>query len=491
MANIDITIIDQMEQIFRNIQFEEPSIPLLGDEFLTPIKKIKTELRNHINRLKICHINAVSVPKHRDEIGRIINETAMDIIAISETNIKKDTPKERYKLDGYKLFRTDRKDRKSGGVGIYINENIRAKRIQVKYDNQQPEMCFIEAEVNSNKILVGVIYKSPSEKYSIFGEISEILQYFNSKYRHMILLGDFNIDQLKTEKPAYKFFQNMLIVPMSLTQIVNEPTRITENSSTLIDLILVNNVDSVKAHGVVDLPGISDHSMVYLAYALKKPKCVPKRIRRRDFRNFDEVEFHKDLEKCAWGNIYSIEESDVDNQVTILENIFSEVINKHAPYREIKVRKPVKTTWMTDEVIKLMDNRDKYKSKYNKYKDTHDLENYKNLKNKVNYMIRKAKTAEINDTINSKTNDSKKFHKALKDKHIVDSKHANKAGCNINPEDLNSNFLLTNNTIIDYNSIRTEINKIKKTSRPPTFEFRESTEKEIKKAVKSLKTKIV
>ena len=59
---------------------------------------------------------------------------------------------------------------------------------------------------------------------------------------------------------------------------VKSPTCITKDTCTLLDLILVNSPDSVKFCGNTDLAGISDHTLVYCAYSLKKAKFTPKII---------------------------------------------------------------------------------------------------------------------------------------------------------------------------------------------------------------------
>ena len=47
-----------------------------------------------------------------------------------------------------------------------------------------------------------------------------------------------------------------------LNQLINEPTRITQLSSTTIDLIFTNEPDKIVCSGVSHV-GISDHSLIY------------------------------------------------------------------------------------------------------------------------------------------------------------------------------------------------------------------------------------
>ena len=61
-----------------------------------------------------------------------------------------------------------------------------------------------------------------------------------------------------------------------LHQVINEPTRITISSSTMIDLIFTNTVDKIVCSGVSHV-GISDHSLVYAFRKLSNfpPKATP------------------------------------------------------------------------------------------------------------------------------------------------------------------------------------------------------------------------
>ena len=59
---------------------------------------------------------------------------------------------------------------------------------------------------------------------------------------------------------------------------------------------------------------------------------------------------------APWGNIEAVDDDDVDNKVTIFENIHKEIIDKHAPMRTFRVTRPA-TPWLTTEIKDLMDQR--------------------------------------------------------------------------------------------------------------------------------------
>ena len=83
-----------------------------------------------------------------------------------------------------------------------------------------------------------------------------------------------------------------------LTQLISEPTRETEQTSTLIDHTAVSNVRNISKSGVVRT-AISDH---HLVYAVRKHlggiERKHKQIHTRQMKNFNEEAFLRDL--SAW-----------------------------------------------------------------------------------------------------------------------------------------------------------------------------------------------
>ena len=169
------------------------------------------------------------------------------------------TPKSAFTIDGYNFFHVDRTAKSRGGVGCYISSQFPAKQIKLPVDHCQPEMIFCGVTIGSVKVAVGTIYKSPKIPYTVFAEIHENIAFISSKYKHVNILGDFNVDQLKIESAPQKFLNSYFREPFALSQIVDEPTRIqktvSHTTSTLIDLVFVGNHENVKTYGVVDTPG--------------------------------------------------------------------------------------------------------------------------------------------------------------------------------------------------------------------------------------------
>ena len=69
----------------------------------------------------------------------------------------------------------------------------------------------------------------------MFNDAFDSLLYIFSRYEEPILTGDFNVNMFNSMSADYKVLNDSIIEPFNLTQIINEPTRITEKTATLLD----------------------------------------------------------------------------------------------------------------------------------------------------------------------------------------------------------------------------------------------------------------
>ena len=76
-----------------------------------------------------------------------------------------------------------------------------------------------------------------------------------------------------------------LFTSLGFTQIIDIPTRVTEDTVSLIDLFFVNKTDDIIYHGT--LPKIADHDGIIASFHLdiQKPKIKTKLI--YDYKNAD------------------------------------------------------------------------------------------------------------------------------------------------------------------------------------------------------------
>lgn len=99
------------------------------------------------------------------------------------------------------------------------------------------EICGIEL-CNTNVVLIILYWPDSSKGRDIFYEqLEKLLKLLDKKdkSKFIILGGDFNVDYLVNTK--HKRQLSNLMVSYNYRQHVKEPTRITENTSTCLDLI--------------------------------------------------------------------------------------------------------------------------------------------------------------------------------------------------------------------------------------------------------------
>ena len=274
---------------------------------------------------------------------------------------------------------------------------------------------------------------------------------------------------------------------MGLTQIIEKPTRITKNTKSLIDLILVSSTNNVKFWNVTTCPFHADHDIIYMSYNFKREKFTPKVISKRCMKDFSDEVFREKLDTAPWGNIYAVPEDEIGDQVTILENVFRDVVDEVAPFKTFRVTRPP-TPWMTEDMKTKMHERDKLRAQYKANFDNETFEKYKELRNTINHEKRKAKIKHFNLNINKQTRNSKRIHHALKMEGVVDSKKDNDFHIVGDLNLLNMVFSRNNNKEIDQEKIENNIRDILKNCLPSIFKFEPVSEPDVIKVIKSIKT---
>ena len=84
----------------------------------------------------------------------------------------------------------------------------------------------------------------------------------------LLLLGDINVNMLPHSKGSVKKDKQQLLNfsrTLDLSQLIKEPTRVTEKFRTLIDLVLVNNEHRIVDSGVIPVP-LSDYYTSFTLY---------------------------------------------------------------------------------------------------------------------------------------------------------------------------------------------------------------------------------
>jgi hypothetical protein len=142
--------------------------------------------------------------------------------------------------------------------------------------------------------------RSPMCQFIEFEKMIGSIDAANLEY---FLLGDLNVDLISTTASPIKNKLKAILDIYGIKQLINEPTRITLSSRTLIDLCLINTPSHVVDAGVVYL-SISDHSLIYAIRKARYIQGVPKTVHIRSMKQFNREHYLRDLEQKNWHNVY-------------------------------------------------------------------------------------------------------------------------------------------------------------------------------------------
>ena len=126
-------------------------------------------------------------------------------------------------------------------VFVYIRSNL---NFIERYDliSETLENLIVEIKKpHSKSILVSTWYRPPDSPISHFSEFEKMIGLMDAENLEYFLLGDLNIDCLSTNNSPNRDKITEIFDIYGLEQMINEPTRITDKSSTLIDLCITNS----------------------------------------------------------------------------------------------------------------------------------------------------------------------------------------------------------------------------------------------------------
>ena len=207
--------------------------------------------------LTMASLNINSLLAHIDDLRVFIENSNIDILAINETKLDSSVDDDQVYLTGFDIIRKDRlhNDRSGGGVCIYLR-SILNFRICEDLLNDNRECIVVEiSNTRSKPFLVGTWYRPPNSPSDLFSQFEILLDKIDSKNSEFHLLGDLNCSMLSLlpeRNTCSSELLNILDI-FDFHQLITEPTRITLDLQTLIDLCITNSPDKITASGTLHL----------------------------------------------------------------------------------------------------------------------------------------------------------------------------------------------------------------------------------------------
>ena len=174
-------------------------------------------------------------------------------------------------IPGYNLVRSDHpSNKKRGGVCTYYKSYLPLRIININYLN---ECVRFELMVGDKLCPFIALYRSPSQSQGQFESFKENLELnLSSAVQNnpflVVLLGDFNAKSSNWCKNDITTTEGKAIENISsqfgLYQIINEPTRILESSSSCIDLIFTSQPNLITESGVYPSLHPNSYNQIFL-----------------------------------------------------------------------------------------------------------------------------------------------------------------------------------------------------------------------------------
>ena len=224
--------------------------------------------------LHFLHINVNSLLSKIDELRDVVGHTKPAILGITESKLDSSVSDQEVNISGYSILRSDR-NRYGGGVACYVRADLCFNRRNV-FSNSIENVFFDLLIPKLKPLLIGIFYRPPYVN-TFLETFANDLKLIDLKETKVYFLGDFNISLFLNDKFVLKESQSLdfrnlncplmskykeLCQTFSLKEIIQEPTRITSTTSSLLDHILTNAGWKISKKGVIDV-GLSDHQLIY------------------------------------------------------------------------------------------------------------------------------------------------------------------------------------------------------------------------------------
>ena len=373
-----------------------------------------------------------------DELRIMAKERKPCIIAAAETWLDASHNDHELFIENFNLVRRDRaKDPNRGGVAIYYRNDLEISTISL---NPHPSTCkcenlWIKVQTSICRIFIlGIIYRSHSNN-NFLEHITSDLESIAAMNYPILIIGDFNIDLSRNSAASTEYHD--IMSSFLLKQLIDQPTRVTETSATLIDHIWTSNEELVNYCTL--LPGLSDHHICSAGMKLYTKNKKLDEFTTRSFRGLNKEHFHSDLQEVDWAFIDELE--DINLIWEQWHSNFLQILDHHAPMKKFK-RNKNDSPWMNSQILTLVQQKKEARISRDNDPNTATEANYKRYKSLVKSKVTAAKRNYYrNKAVESKDNPQKMWN-VIKEAAPSNFKHKGKNNSTeADPDEFNDYFV--------------------------------------------------
>ena len=291
-------------------------------------------------------VNARSIHNKLQSFQNYIQDKNTTICTITETWLSNDENNFRYKEippPGYKILSKPCKNGKRGGsIAVVYKASLNIKECPTS--PQTSEIVeYMECTSNFKGVVcnIYIIYHIPNTSVIQFcNELSDLIENnILEDCGHIIMLGDFNIHIDKPEHPDTATFNDFL----ESFDLVNYTTFPTHISRHTLDLVITSSHRLIKS--IEQGHFLSDHCFIDATLHVNRIVPLKKHVKFHKLKNISSVQIHLDLSDCLEN-----QPEQLDDQVEQYNTKLCEVLDKHAPIIEKKIRDSHHQPWFNDRI---------------------------------------------------------------------------------------------------------------------------------------------
>ena len=260
-------------------------------------------------------------------------------------------------------------------------------------------------------------------------------------------MGDYNINMLNVDIHNLSSEFLNLMYSFAFFPVINKPTRISKNTSSLIDNIFCNDIiENVLFNGIL-YTDISDHPPIFSIINKSKTKCdTDKFVHKRIYNSINNQKFCNMMERVDWNFVLS--PGNCQQAFSAFYDKFKQCYESCFPKQKIKLGYHNRKIWLSKGLKTSIKIKNKLYVNCIKHPSKTNISEYKKYRNKLHSLIRKTEREYYETLLNQYQYDLAKSWKVIKD---VINKSKNAA--------ISDKFIIQNKVVTDRKYISNHFNE--------------------------------
>lgn len=362
-------------------------------------------LDKYINKISIFHCNIRSVQKNFEECLVLLESlgNTFDIIILTETWQILD--KSLFNIPNFQTYYNEASFNQNDGTLLFIHNDITANVTFKKLT----EVTLVRCQFTYSNTNFGILacYRTPSMNLDVFN--SDIENYLQTLKKEQLefFIGDININLNNTEDLKVSEYLNNL-AQYGYIPYIKENTRVTESTASCIDHIFIRGENACgnvyKIIPVVLESSVTDHYPVIVSIILKN-KETNRKVKTKNKLLLDKL--IQNLQTDSWNDVLDINDPELADQIfnkKLSNYITSNTVKENISSKHLKIK-----PWITKGIINSIRKRDDLKTNSIKHPSEENKRAYRNYRNHLTKIIKKAKNCYYKNKIIEGNKNSKKI----------------------------------------------------------------------------------